>query len=61
VVVNGAVIPQDGTHTNGWDYVDPILLQAIEIYGPICDALMAGTPTTVNIWFYVYGLAAPAL
>src|SRR5204863_4032107 len=52
VMVNGSRIYQDATHTNGWDYVD---YATIEIYGPSCDAITAGAPTSVDIGFIIAG------
>jgi hypothetical protein len=45
-----AAIPKDTSHQNGWDYVDPTQTQ-IQIWGPTCDAIMAGTVHTVCIEF----------
>jgi len=50
VVVGGAEIPHDPSHANGWDYTSTGRT-AIEIYGPICDDIEAGTQTSVQIVF----------
>ena len=42
VKVNGNELPQDTTHTNGWDYTSDAHT-AVQIYGPNCDAIEAGT------------------
>lgn len=43
-------IPQDTTHANGWDYTNTAHT-AIEVYGPQCDAITAGTIKTVTVTF----------
>jgi hypothetical protein len=49
VVADGeTVIPHDTTHQNGWDYVAPAQIQ---IWGPTCDAIIAGTVHTICIDF----------
>jgi hypothetical protein len=48
IVVNGTEIPRDTTHVNGWDLTDASQT-AIEIYGPICDAVKAGQVTSVQV------------
>jgi hypothetical protein len=48
VKVNGAEIPKDTTHTNGWDYSGT---NQVEIFGPSCAAIMNGTATGVQIVF----------
>ena len=47
---DGVPIPQDTTHTDGWDYTNAAHT-AIEVYGPRCDAVMAGTIMTVTVTF----------
>ena len=46
---NGAKIPHDKTHMNGWDYGPNDL--SINFYGPACDALQKGVTTTVSAVF----------
>ena len=50
VKVNGNEIPQDTTHTNGWDYTSDAHT-AVQIYGPNCDAIEAGTVQSVQVVF----------
>jgi hypothetical protein len=47
---DGTKIPQDMTHANGWDYTNTEHT-AIEIYGPKCDAITAGTIMNVTVTF----------
>jgi hypothetical protein len=47
-------IPQDPTHTTGWDY--DAAANAITYYGSTCDVLQAGTVVDVDI---VFGCAQP--
>ena len=50
VKVNGNEILQDTTHTNGWDYTSDAHT-AVQIYGPNCDAIEAGTVQSVQVVF----------
>ncbi len=50
VKVNGNEIPQDTTHTNGWDYTSDAHT-AVQIYGPNCDAIEAGNVQSVQVVF----------
>jgi hypothetical protein len=50
VVVNGAEIPKDTNHANGWDYTSTGMT-AVQIYGPTCDGIMNGSITNVQIVF----------
>jgi hypothetical protein len=43
-------IPKDPAHTNGWDYTNAAMT-SIEVYGPTCDAILAGTIMTVTVTF----------
>jgi len=43
-------IPKDTNHANGWDYTNNAHT-SIEIYGPKCDAITAGTITNVTVTF----------
>ena len=43
-------IPPDPNRVNGWDYSNAAHT-AIEIYGPTCDAIMAGTIKKVTVTF----------
>jgi hypothetical protein len=47
-VVDGVEIPRDTAHANGWDYTDSSQ-NTIEIDGPLCDGIKAGTVTSVQI------------
>ena len=47
---DGTRIPQDTSHANGWDYTNTAHT-AIEIYGPKCDAITAGTIMKVTVTF----------
>ena len=51
VRVDGVGSPRDPTHANGWDYTDASM-NAIQIYGSVCDAITAGQAHTVSIYFY---------
>jgi hypothetical protein len=42
VMLDGAGLPHDSTHANGWDYTDNAETH-LQIYGPACDAI-AGQP-----------------
>jgi len=50
VNVDGADIPRDPSHLNGWDFVDATQT-SVEIYGPACEALTTDPPHTVTIAF----------
>lgn len=47
---DGVLISQDTTHTDGWDYTNAAHT-AIEIYGPKCNAITAGTLMNVTVTF----------
>jgi hypothetical protein len=47
---DGMPIPRDQTHTDGWDYTNATHT-TIQIYGPRCDAVTAGTITNVTVSF----------
>ena len=47
---DGDPIRQDTTHTDGWDYSNP-QHTAIEVFGPRCDAVKAGTIMNVTVTF----------
>jgi hypothetical protein len=47
---DATMLPRDTTHTNGWDYVDASM-SSIRVYGPTCDAVMAGTIMSVSVTF----------
>jgi hypothetical protein len=47
---DGVKIPQDPTHASGWDYTDASKT-AIQVYGPTCDAIVAGTIKDVTVTF----------
>ena len=50
VRVDGTGILKDQTHTSGWDFSDGSMM-AIQLYGPICDAIVAGEVHRVTIYF----------
>jgi hypothetical protein len=50
VIVNGTELPQDPSHTNGWDYTSTGMT-AVQVYGPQCTAIMNGQTTDVQIVF----------
>ena len=43
-------IQRDPTHTDGWDYTNAAHT-AIEVFGPRCDAVKAGTTTNITVTF----------
>jgi len=45
---DGMPISRDTTHTDGWDYTNDAHT-AIQVYGPRCDMLTAGTITNVTV------------
>lgn len=47
---DGMAIPRDTTHVDGWDYTNAAHTQ-IEVYGPRCDAVKAGTTMNVTVTF----------
>ena len=47
---DGTPIPRDPTHTDGWDYSNPAHT-AIEVFGPRCEAVKAGTTMNVTVTF----------
>jgi hypothetical protein len=47
---DGMSIPKDTSHANGWDYTSADHT-AIEVYGPKCDAITAGTIMNVTVTF----------
>jgi hypothetical protein len=47
---DGNKIERDQTHTNGWDFTDGAMM-SVTLYGPACDAVMAGTVQNVSIVF----------
>lgn len=47
---DGTAISRDTNHANGWDYTNSSHT-AIEVYGPKCDAIEAGTIKTVTVTF----------
>jgi len=47
---DGTLIPRDTSHADGWDYTNTAHT-AIEIYGPRCTAITAGTLMTVTVTF----------
>jgi hypothetical protein len=50
VMVNGAELPRDPNHANGWDYTTAGMT-AVQIYGSQCTAIMNGSVTDVKIVF----------
>jgi hypothetical protein len=51
VFVGGDLVPHDTTRTDGWDVLDAYQT-GIEIFGPACDAITAGTAGGVSAEFY---------
>jgi hypothetical protein len=49
VFVNGAQVPRDVSHANGWDYSDATFT-AFTIYGPLCDAVDAGAANVTIVY-----------
>jgi len=47
---DGVPIPKDPGHVDGWDYTNAAHT-AIEVYGPRCDAILAGTIMNVTVTF----------
>jgi hypothetical protein len=47
---DGMPIPRDTTHTDGWDYSNAAHT-AIEVFGPRCDSVKAGTTVNVTVTF----------
>jgi hypothetical protein len=50
VFADGTHVPRDTSHLDGWDYVD-LTDTSIELYGPTCDALLAGQIQSVTITY----------
>ena len=48
---NGAEIPFDADHRDGWDWTDASQA-SIQLYGPACDDVIAGRIETVTIELY---------
>ena len=48
---DGEVIPRDTTHTNGWDWVNPVSKTQVEFYGTACAALQGGDVADVLVEF----------
>jgi hypothetical protein len=47
---DGAPIPKDITHANGWDYSNAAHT-AIEVFGPTCAAITSGAIMNVTVTF----------
>ena len=50
VKVNGVLVPQDTTKTDGWDYVDDTYM-AVEVYGSWCEQIKTTAANTAEIIF----------
>ena len=50
VLGDGNAISRDPSHANGYDYIDSTM-QAIQVYGPLCDQIMSGTIKDVTVAF----------
>ena len=48
---DGTEILRDTSRANGYDYVDGSQMNSIQIYGPLCDQIMAGTLQDVTVTF----------
>jgi hypothetical protein len=51
VTADGNNVPKDTNNANGWNYTDASMT-SIQIYGPTCDAIKAGTIQNVTIVFH---------
>jgi hypothetical protein len=51
VTADGNNVPKDLNNANGYNYTDANMT-SIQIYGPTCDAIKAGTITNVTIVFH---------
>jgi hypothetical protein len=47
---DGALIPKDTSHANGWDYTDTTMTSVV-VYGATCDQIKAGTIRSVSVKF----------
>jgi hypothetical protein len=47
---DGAPIPRDSSHADGYDYTDATMT-SIQVYGPLCDQIMSGTIKDVAVTF----------
>ena len=47
---DGAEIPRDTSHVNGYDYTDASM-QTIQVHGPLCDRIMRGEIRQVTVTF----------
>jgi hypothetical protein len=54
VTVNGMVVPQNSSHTDGWDYYPDAM--TITFFGSYCATIMGGASTDVK---FVYGCQGP--
>lgn len=52
VQVNGVDLKQDRSHANGWDFAGT---GQVQVYGPSCDAIMAGTATVAIVFKCIIG------
>lgn len=52
VQVNGMDLKQDTSHANGWDFYG---MGQVQVYGPSCDAIMAGTATVAIVFKCIIG------
>lgn len=50
LLANGSAVPRDASHVNGWDYMDSSQT-GVQVYGPVCDAIRAGSVASVTIVF----------
>jgi len=50
VAIDGEQVPYDSTHENGWDHTD-YSYEHLQLYGPVCDRLMAAAPPAVTVAF----------
>ena len=46
---DGASIPRDPNHANGWDYTDATHA-AVDLFGAACTGVTGGTTTRVGEW-----------
>jgi hypothetical protein len=50
VTLNGATVPRDRSHINGWDYTDPTM-RSFNFFGSWCSLVMSSRAYDVTIYF----------
>lgn len=52
VTFNGAIVPRDTSHANGWDYTDPAVPhRTMRFYGAWCDRVHAARSFQIEVYF----------